>query len=101
MNRHSIECPEWERRRWRMNQEEVERGFAGAGWELDGSFYKHLIIGFVDDLSIIAYRQTWKTEDPKFQLCDHENDLSCWVGEIPTPQRAAELLREHGEPLDG
>jgi hypothetical protein len=42
-----------------MNQEEVERGFAGAGWELDGSFYKHLIIGFVDDLSIIVYRQTW------------------------------------------
>ena len=83
-----------------MNQEEVEQGFADAGWDLDGSFYKHLIIGFVDDLSIIAYRQTWETEDPKFQLCDHENDLSYWVGEIPTPQRAAELLGEHGEPLD-
>ena len=83
-----------------MNQEEVEQGFADAGWELDGSFYKHLIIGYVDDLSIIAYRQTWKTDDPKFQLCDHENDLNYWVGEIPTPQRAAELLGEHGEPLD-
>jgi hypothetical protein len=70
------------------------------GWELDGSFYKHLIIGYVDDLSIIAYRQTWETDDPKFQLCDHENDPSYWVGEIPTPQRAAGLLREHGEPLD-
>jgi len=83
-----------------MNQEEVERGFAGAGWELDDSFYKHLIIGFVDDLSIIAYRQTWETEAPKFQLCDHENYLGCWVSEIPTPKRAAELLKEHGEPLD-
>ena len=83
-----------------MNQEEVEYGFAGAGWKLDGSFYKHLIIGYVDDLSIIAYRQTWETQDPKFQLCDHERDLSYWVGEIPTPRRAAELLREHGEPLD-
>ena len=83
-----------------MNQEEVERGFVDAGWELDGSFYNHLIIGFVNDLSIIAYRQTWESEDPKFQLCDHENDLSCWVEEIPTPQRAAELLREHGEPLN-
>jgi hypothetical protein len=71
-------------------------GWLGAG----GSFYKHLIIGYVDDLSIIAYRQTWETEDPKFQLCDHENDLSYWVGEIPTPTRAAGLLREHGEPLD-
>jgi hypothetical protein len=83
-----------------MNHEEVERGFAGAGWELDGSFYKHLIIGFVDDLSIIAYRQSWEIEPPKFQLCDHENDLSYWVGEIPSPTRAAELLKEHGESLD-
>jgi hypothetical protein len=83
-----------------MNQEEVEQAFAGSGWELDGSFYKHLIIGFVDDLFIIAYRQTWETDDPKFQLCGHENDLNYWVGKIPTPQRAAELLREYGEPLD-
>ena len=83
-----------------MNQEEVEQGFADAGWDLDGSFYKHLIIGYVDDLSIIAYRQTWETDDPKFQLCDHENDLNYWVGEILPPQRAAGLLREHGEPLD-
>jgi len=83
-----------------MKQEEVEQGFARAGWELDGSFYKHLIIGYTDDLSIIAYRQTWETEDPEFQLCDHENDLSYWVREIATPQQAAELLREHGEPQD-
>ena len=82
-----------------MNQQEVERGFATAGWELDGSFYKHLIIGFVEDLSIIAYHQTWESQNPKFQLCDHENDLSYWVGEIPSPERAAKLLEEHGEPL--
>jgi hypothetical protein len=47
-----------------MNQEEVEQGFASAGWELDGSIYKHLIIGYVENLSIIAYRQTWETQDP-------------------------------------
>ena len=82
-----------------MKEEEVEQGFASAGWELDGSFYKHLIIGFIDNLSIIAYRQTWESEDPKFQLCDHENDLSYWVREIPTPQQAAQFLREYGEPL--
>ncbi len=82
-----------------MKQEEVEQSFGSAGWELDGSFYKHLIIGYVDDLSIIAYRQTWETTDPQFQLCDHENDLSYWVREIPNPQQAAQLLREHGEPL--
>jgi len=83
-----------------MKQEEVEHGFARAGWELDGSFYNHLIIGWMDDLSILAYRRTWETEEPEFQLCDHENDLDYWVKEIPTPQRAAELLKEHGEPLD-
>lgn len=83
-----------------MNQAAVEQRFDSAGWELDGSFYKHLIIGYVDDLSIIAYLQTWETEDPKFQLCDHENGLSYWVREIPTPQQAAQLLKEHGEPLD-
>lgn len=83
-----------------MNQEDIKQGFAGAGWELDGSFYKHLIIGYTDNLSILAYRQAWEIEDPKFQLCDHENDLSCWIREIPTPQRAAQLLREHGEPLN-
>ena len=83
-----------------MGVDEPGRGRTGAGWELDGSFYKHLIIGYVDNLSIIAYRQTWETDNPKFQLCDHENDLNYWVGEIPTPRRAAELLGEYGEPLD-
>jgi hypothetical protein len=83
-----------------MKEDEVEQGFAGAGWEINGSFYKHLIIGYTDDLSIIAYRLLWETEDPKFQLCDHVNDLSCWVREIPAPQRALELLEERGKPLD-
>ena len=81
-----------------MNQEEIQQGFADAGWKLDGSFYKHLIIGCTEDLSILAYRRVWETGTPEFQLCDHGNDLSYWVREIPTPQRAAELLRQHGEP---
>jgi hypothetical protein len=83
-----------------MNQEEINQKFASAGWELDGSFYKHLIVGYTGELSILAYRQAWETNDSKFQLCDHENDLSYWVREIPTPQQAAQLLREHGEPLN-
>lgn len=83
-----------------MNQEEINKGFSKAGWELDGSFYKHLIIGYTDNLSILAYRQAWETEDHEFQLCDHENNLSCWVREIPTPHQAAQLLRKYGEPLN-
>src|SRR3954454_10409982 len=59
-----------------MNQEEINQKFASAGWELDGSFYKHLIVGYTGELSILAYRQAWETEDSEFQLCDHENDLT-------------------------
>jgi hypothetical protein len=83
-----------------LNQEEINQEFDRAGWELDGSFYKHLIIGYTEGLSILAYHQAWETEDPEFQLCDHENNLTYWVREIPTPQQAAQLLREHGEPLN-
>lgn len=82
-----------------MNQEEIQQEFVSAGWELDDSFYKHLIIGYTGHLSILAYLKTWETGDPKFQLCDHDNDLDYWVREIPTPQQAAKLLEEHGEPL--
>jgi hypothetical protein len=85
-----------------MNQEAINRGFASAGWKLDSGFYKHLIIGYTDSLSILAYRSAWESEgeDPEFQLCDHENDLTYWVREIPTPQQAAQLLAHYGEPLN-
>ena len=83
-----------------MNQEEIRQGFSSVGWELDGSFHEHLIVGFKEDLSILAHRQAWEAEDPEFQLCDHENNLDYWVQEIVTPQLAAELLREYGRPLN-
>jgi hypothetical protein len=82
-----------------MDEAEIQKRFLRAGWELDGSFSEHLTIGYTEDLSILAYLQASETEGLRFQLCDHENDLSCWVGEIVAPQRAAELLREHGEPI--
>ena len=83
-----------------MTQEEIEQGFAEAGWKLDGSFYKHLTIGYTEQLSILAYPQGWEESgNLEFQLCDHENNLSCWVKEIVTPERAAQLLQEYGEPV--
>ena len=69
----------------RMDEEEIQRRFARAEWELDGSFHEPLTIGYTEDSSILAYRQAWETKDLQFQLCDHENDLSCWVREIPIP----------------
>jgi hypothetical protein len=83
-----------------VTQEEIEQGFAEAGWELDGSFYEHLTIGYTEELSILAYPQaSEESGNLEFQLCDHENNLSCWVREIVTPERAAQLLQEYGEPV--
>jgi hypothetical protein len=83
-----------------VTQEEIEQDFAEAGWELDGSFYEHLTIGYTEELSILAYPQaSEESGNLEFQLCDHENNLSCWVREIVTPERAAQLLQEYGEPV--
>ena len=84
-----------------MTYQEIQQGFVSAGWELDGSFPEYLIIGYKEELSILAHRQVWEADedDPEFQLCDHKNDLEYWVREIVTPQRAALLLEEHGEPI--
>jgi len=83
-----------------VTQEEIKQGFAEAGWELDGSFYEHLTIGYTEELSILAYPQACEESgNLEFQLCDHENNLSCWVREIVTPERAAQLLLEYGQPV--
>jgi hypothetical protein len=82
-----------------MNEAEIQQGFSRAGWELDGSFYDHLTIAYTEDLSILAYPKAWVTGEQRFQLCDHENGLTCWVREIVSPERAAQLLQEHGQPM--
>jgi hypothetical protein len=86
-----------------MNKEEIEQAFAGAGWQLDGSFAERLLVGHDDDrLSILAHSWVWGTDEPIFELCDHEGeeDITYWVREVPTPERAAELLREYGGPVE-
>ena len=82
-----------------MSPEEIETGFASAGWYLDGGFADHLVIGYSDDgLSILARKEAWETEDPVFELIDHERNVTYGVWEIPTPRKAQEMLREHGQP---
>lgn len=82
-----------------VDTEAIEQSFARAGWEIDGSFSEYLIIGHNGDvLSILAYSEPWETEGPLFELIDHERNLTYGVQEIPTPQRAAQLLQEHGQP---
>jgi len=79
---------------------ELQQGFANAGWDLDGSFEDHLVIGYSGDgISILAHKEAWGTEEPFFEILDHERLLTYWVsGEIPSPQQAQELLEEYGQP---
>jgi hypothetical protein len=83
----------------RVNKQAIEQSFTRAGWELDGSFSEYLAIGCNgESLSILAYPQAREPEDPVFELIDHESNLTYGVQEIPSPQQAAQLLQEHGQP---
>ena len=101
-----------------MSPEEIENRFASAGWHLDGGFADHLVIGYSDEvgLSILARKEAWETEgdglstldyqeeagetgdEPLFELIDHEGDTTYAVWQIPTPEEAREMLKEHGQP---
>ncbi len=99
-----------------MSPDEIENRFASAGWHLDGGFAGYLVIGYDQDgLSILARKEAWETDedglsiltyeeagemdddDPVFELIDHERNLTYGVWEIPTPEEAREMLREHGQ----
>ena len=75
----------------------IDRDLAGAGWETDGSFSEHLSIGESGDLCVLVHCSTWETDEPTYELYDAERNVSYWVHEIPTPERATRLLEEHGK----
>ena len=80
---------------------ELERRIASAGWQIDDSFLGYLVIGndgSSNNVSIVAYLDGWDSDDPLFELLDHEGDRTYWVREVPTPQQAVETLKEHGKP---
>jgi hypothetical protein len=82
-----------------ITSEEIEQGFASAGWEIDDGFSGHLVIGSSgDNLSILFYREMRRADDPVFEILDHVRNVTYWVREIPTPRQAGELLEEHGGP---
>ena len=61
-------------------QQEIEQSFASAGWDIDGGFLGHLVIGYSGDtLSILAdRRQMFETaDDPMFELIDHMLNVTC------------------------
>ena len=83
-----------------MEREEIEQSFVEAGWDLDGSFEDHLLIGHDGHrLSLLAHREHWGTDhQPLFEILDHEEMITYWVEEVPTPHHALQLLEEHGQP---
>jgi len=82
-----------------LNPEEIESCFSNAGWHIDGGFEDYLVIGCDNDrLSILAYGEALQTDDPIFELIEHERNVTYGVPQISTPQQAAQLLREHGQP---
>ena len=97
--RVSIGVEWWGAQRGRVDREAIEQRFAMAGWKLDESFSEYLIIGHNGDgLSILAHPEPQETEDPVFELIDHERNLTYGVQEILPPQQAAQILQEHGQP---
>jgi hypothetical protein len=75
----------------------IDRKLEEAGWEADGTFSEHLAIGESGDLCVLVHRSTWETNVPTYELYDVGRDVSYWVHEIPTPERATKLLEEHGK----
>ena len=85
-----------------MANKELEQRIASVGWEIDDGFSGHLVIGddSSNNVSIVAYLDGWDSDDPLFELLDHETDVAYWVRDVPTPQQAAQMLQEHGDSLE-
>ena len=87
-----------------VTPKEIEHRFANAGWDIDNGFPGYLVIGCRGDaLSILARREEAfepddDYDDALFEILDHRRDVTYWAKEIPTPQQAARLLQEHGQP---
>jgi len=83
-----------------MANKELEQRIASVGWEIDDGFSGHLVIGddSSNNVSIVAYLDGWDSDDPLFELLDHEMDVAYWVRDVPTPQQAAQMLQENGKP---
>jgi hypothetical protein len=83
-------------------KDKIDQELADAGWEPDGTFSEHLVIGESDDdLCILVHRRPWdpwKTDEPAYELYDVGRHVSYWVREVPTPKQASTLLEEHGPP---
>ena len=81
-----------------MRREEIEQKLISAGWKLDASFEDYLLIGHDGyHISLLAHREYWETDNPIFEILDHEDMSTYWTHEVPSPLQAKQLLQEHGQ----
>jgi hypothetical protein len=81
-----------------VRREELEQRLLDAGWDLDAGFEDYLLIGHDGErVSLLAHREHWGTDNPLFEILDHEDMTTYWMHEVPSPQQATQLLREHGK----
>lgn len=71
-----------------------------VGWRIDAGFLDELVVGHDSIVSLLVYPWAWENDDPAFEISHEAKDTTYWVREIPTPQRATELIEEHGGPPD-
>jgi hypothetical protein len=81
-----------------VRKDKIDQELINAGWETDGTFSEYLTIGESGDLCILVHRSTLETNEPTYELYDVGQHVSYWVHNITTPEQAAKLLKEHGEP---
>ena len=81
-----------------MDREAIERAIQEAGWKLDAGFLDALVVGHASVVSILVYPWAWEDDDPAFEISHEFKNTTYWVREIPTPQRAVELIEENGGP---
>jgi hypothetical protein len=67
-----------------VERDEIKHRFVEAGLDLDSSFEDHLLIGHGGyRLSLLAHREYWGTDQPIFEILDHEEMSTYWVQEVP------------------
>ena len=80
-------------------EQSIKRSLSDAGWTLDESFEGYLITGHDGErISLLSHRELWGTDNPIFEILDHEEMNTYWVEEVPTPHQATQLLKERGQP---